>query len=287
MNELRKSHPVAYAVLAVALGMVLMLLLSWLSDLAEAAGLPAPLVVLSAIVVKLVPVIVAVVLLAGTGKVELIRLRLDGFGRGLACGAVLLALFCVMGFYAVANVVMGEAQVNVPIIIKALIYFLIVGVGEEFLARAVAGETLLEHFGLTHGGVIKACAASGVIFGVMHIVNVFSGVGIQDVAMQIVSTTGLGMLFGAIYFRCGNIWAPVVLHMLWDASLFAATTSADFAEKAAASSSVGGGNPVGGIIFFAFVMGLSFFLLRKGKAAQVQEAWAGLIEPPTTTSGDN
>ncbi len=35
-------------------------------------------------------------------------------------------------------------------------------------------------------GVVKACAVSGMIFGVMHIVNVFSGVGIQDVVLQTV-----------------------------------------------------------------------------------------------------
>ncbi len=278
MKEFRQTHPIIYSVVAVALGMALQLLMSWLSDLSEAAGLPDLLVVASAMVVKLMPVVVALALLGATGKMDLIRHRSKGFGRGMACGAVLIGLFGVMGLYAIGNVILGEAQVDVPIIIKVLIYFFVVGIGEEFLVRAVAGETLLEHFGLTCAGVVKACVVSGVIFGLMHAVNLFQGVGVQDVAMQVMTTTGVGMLFAAVYFRCGNIWAPVVLHMLWDASLFAATTSASFGQMASSASSVGGGNPIGGAIFFAFFIGLALFLLRKSKIPQVKETWSDTIE---------
>ena len=276
MAEFRKNHPVAYAVIAVAVGMVAALLVNWLTDMACAAGLPDALAAASAILVKLVPIIIAVAFLTATGRIGLIRPRSAGFGRGLACGAVLLAFFGVMGLYAVANVATGEAKINLPIIAKALFYFLLVGIGEEFLARAVAGETLLEHFGLTHDGIVKACVVSGIIFGAMHVVNIFTGADVPSVALQMLTTAGAGMLFGAIYFRSSNLWACVLLHMLWDSALFAATTSASFAK--AASTSVGGGNPVGGVIFAAFLVGISLFLLRKGRTEQVQEAWSGTIE---------
>lgn len=273
--------PHAYAAVAVALGMAVALLVSYLAELGIDAGFPTAFGVASAIVVKIVPIVVALAFLAATGKTGLVRPRTAGLGRGIACGALLIVMFCVMGIYAIANVAAGEAEVNVSIIVRALIYFLLVGIGEEFLARAVSAETLLEHYGLTHRGIVKACVVSGVIFGVMHIVNIFDA-DAASVAMQIVTTTGAGMVFGAIYFRCGNIWAAVVLHALWNASLLAATTSASFQKAAAdaSSSSVGGGNPVGGVIFFVFLVGLSLFLLRKSKTKQVQEAWAGTIEAP-------
>ncbi len=281
MTELRKNHPLAYAAVAVALGMAVALLVNYLADLGIDAGFPTAFGVASAIVVKIVPIVVALAFLAATGKTGLVRPRAAGLGRGIACGALLIVMFCVMGIYAIANVVTGEAEVNVSIIVRALIYFLLVGIGEEFLARAVSAETLLEHYGLTHKGIVKACVVSGIIFGVMHIVNIFDA-DAASVAMQIVTTTGAGMVFGAIYFRCGNIWAGVVLHALWDASLLAATTSASFQKAAAnaSASSVGGGNPVGGVIFFVFLVGLSLFLLRKSKTRQVQAAWAGTIEAP-------
>ena len=281
MTEFRKNHPLAYAALAVALGMAVALLVSYLAELGIDAGLPTAFGVVSAIVVKIVPIVVALAFLATTGKTGLVRPRATGLGRGIACGALLIVMFCVMGIYAIANVAAGEAEVNVSIIVRALIYFLLVGIGEEFLARAVSAETLLEHYGLTHKGIVKACVVSGVIFGAMHIVNIFDA-DAASVAMQIVTTTGAGMVFGAIYFRCGNIWAGVVLHALWDASLLAATTSASFQKAAAdaSASSVGGGNPVGGVIFFVFLVCLSLFLLRKSKTKQVQAAWAGTIEAP-------
>ena len=281
MAEFRKNRPLAYAALAVALGMAVALLVSYLAELGIDAGFPTAFGVVSAIVVKIVPIVVALAFLAATGKTGLVRPRTAGLGRGIACGALLIVMFCVMGIYAIANVAAGEAEVNVSIIVRALVYFLLVGIGEEFLARAVSAETLLEHYGLTQRGIVKACVVSGVIFGAMHIVNIFDA-DAASVAMQIVTTTGAGMVFGAIYFRCGNIWAGVVLHALWDASLLAATTSASFQKAAAdtSASSVGGGNPVGGVIFFVFLVGLSLFLLRKSKTKQVQEAWAGTIEAP-------
>lgn len=282
MTEFRKRRPVAYAALAVAVGMAVAFLVSYLAELGIDAGLHTVFGVVSAIVVKIVPIAVALALLAATGKTGLIRPRAAGLGRGIACGAILIVFFCVMGLYAVANVVTGEAAVDVSIIVRALIYFMLVGIGEEFLARAVSAETLLEHYGLTHKGIVKACVVSGLIFGAMHIVNIFDA-GAESVAMQVVTTTGAGMVFGAIYFRSGNIWAGVILHALWDASLLAATTSASFQKSAAAaasSSSVGGGNPVGGVIFFVFLVCLSLFLLRKGKTEQVRDAWAGTIEAP-------
>lgn len=125
----------------------------------------------------------------------------------------------------------------------------------------------------------SACVVSGVIFGTMHVVNISSVADVPSVAMQMLFTAGMGMLFGAIYFRCGNIWATVVLHMLWDASLFAATTSSDLVKAADSSASVGG-NPIGGVIIFAVFAGLSLFLLRKSKTVQVREAWSGVIDAP-------
>lgn len=280
MIEFRRNHAVSYAVIVVALGMAISLLAYRLVEMGINAGMPSVLAAAGAILVKSVPIIVAVAFLAATGRIGLIRLRGTGFGRGLACGAVLIVLFCVMGLYAIANVATGEAAVNVPVIIKALFYFLLVGVGEEFLTRAVAGETLLEHFGLTHAGTVKACVVSGVIFGAMHVVNISSIADVPSVAMQMLFTAGMGMLFGAVYFRCGNIWATVILHMLWDASLFSVTTSSDFAKTASSSTSVGNGNPIGSVIIIAAFVGISLFLLRKSKTAQVREAWAGVIAAP-------
>lgn len=279
MNELRKNHAIAYSALAVAAGMIIALLVDVLTEAAIAAGAPGAFSAASAILVKITPIIVAVVFLALTGKLGLIRPRAAGFGRGLACGAPLLALFCLMGLYALANVVEGDVQFDGGIVAKALFYFLLVGIGEEFLARAVAAETLLEHFGTTHAGIVKACVVSGVIFGAMHVVNLFGGMDPAGVVVQMLSTAGAGMVFAAIYFRCGNLWATVVLHALWDASLLAATVSSKGVD---AVSSAGGGNPAGSIVFLVVLVLIALFLLRKKKTAQVQQAWADAIEPPAS-----
>ncbi len=276
MNDFRKKHAIAYSAIAVALGIGLALLVNLLLEAALAAHVPGVTGPVLAITVELVPIAVSIAFLAATGKTSLLRPRAAGFGRGLACGAAFIVLSLALGLVALNYAIDGGVQVAPDVVLKTLVYFALTGVSEEFLARAVSGETLLEHFGLTHGGIVKACVVSGFIFGAMHAANLAIGIDAPSVLVQMVSAAGMGMVFGAIYFRCGNIWPCVLVHALWDLALQAATSARDYGAASAASP-VGGGNLVGGALFFAFFVLLALFLLRKGKISQVQQAWADAV----------
>ncbi len=60
MTEFRKNHPIVYGAVAVALGMAVTLLVNWLFDLWVDDGQASAIGMASALVVKLVPAIVAV-----------------------------------------------------------------------------------------------------------------------------------------------------------------------------------------------------------------------------------
>ena len=62
------------------------------------------------------------------------------------------------------------------------------------MARAISAQTLLEHFGFSKNGVIKACILSGVIFGAMHFVNLFQS-DVLSVLAQVLTTSGVGIIF--------------------------------------------------------------------------------------------
>src|SRR5699024_1947492 len=61
----------------------------------------------------------------------------------------------------------------------------------------------------------KAVVLSGVLFGAGHMVNLL-GSATLGVLIQCCITMALGMLYGAIYFRTGNLWVVVFLHMFQD-----------------------------------------------------------------------
>lgn len=278
MTEFRKKHPIIYCSAAVAAGMIGMLLetLLWNAGLDSGllSGIDAACPWLDSVLCKGIPIVLSLALLASTGMLGLLRRR-GGFLRGIACGAFMIASFALFCLYVVANVVEYGAELpSSNVITTVFVYYLLVGIGEEFLARGVSAETLLAHFGLERSGVLKACALSGVIFGVMHIVNLFQA-DVTSVLFQVVTASGLGMLFAAIYFRCGNIWACIVLHMLWDATFFIAA----IVPSNASTSTVGGSGSAGSFVFFAMTVAVTAFLLRKKKLPQVKEAWGDLIEP--------
>lgn len=278
MIEFRRRHPIIYCAAAVAAGMIGMLLESWLWGAGLASGLlngiDAACPWLDSVLCKGIPIVLSVALLASTGMLGLLRRRGTGFFHGIACGAFMIVFFALFCLYVVANVIEYGAKIpSSDVLSKVLVYYLLVGIGEEFLARGVSAETLLAHFGLERSGVLKACVLSGVIFGTMHIVNLFQA-DVTSVLFQIVTTSGIGMLFAAIYFRCGNIWSCIVLHMLWDATFFVAT----IVPSGADTSAVGGNGSAGSVVFFAMTVAVAAFLLRKKKLPQVKEAWDDMIE---------
>ncbi len=282
MAEFRKSHPLIYCVLAAAVGLGGMVLVYQLWDMGVDAGVLAgidtALPRLGPTLVKLIPAVLAFILLRATGRLGLLG-RTSGFGRGIATGSFLLAYAAVlvaMGFSRLA-----EGNGTVPDAGRACAFvsnFFLVGLGEELLVRGVMAETLLEHFGLERRGILAACGLSGLVFGLMHLVNL-----IQDpassVVPQVVAAAFAGILLAAIYFRSGNIWANVVLHMLFD---MGGALSALFKSAAAAGPDI---DPVA-TQALSFVMPMvlgiilgcvALFVLRKKKLPQVQEAWAGVL----------
>ncbi len=286
MSELRKNHPIIYCIVAAALGLGAMMLLDWLWELGVTAGvlvgIDAAVPQLGTSLVKLVPFVLALVLLRAAGKLGLLG-RTSGFGRGLACGAFLLVFSLLVIAMGISRVAEGDGVVPAAGTVAAFVFgYLLVGLGEEMLGRAVLAETLLEHFGLERRGILTACGLSGLIFGLMHLVNLaFSPA--PAVIAQVVSATFAGILLAAIYFRSGNIWATVTLHALYDMSgsmssllqTSSATTSAPVDAATAQALSL-----VMPMIFGLIIGCIALFLLRKSKIEQVREAWSGIIEAP-------
>lgn len=218
LKRLRKKHPIGYCVGAEVLFLGILMLTSFIitvglvlfcDDLSSVEDY------LVTAFQELAGIGVAVFLLAKTGKLELLRRRGSGFLNGLLVGMFPLVI--------IANNLYSKLLYGIPDdpmrpawrVASFFVGMSLVGVAEEFLFRAVIGQTLLEHFGTSRAGVWKACLLSGVLFGAAHLTNLLSSAPF-GVLMQCVFAASLGVMLTAIYFRTGNVWVVAFIHAAMD-----------------------------------------------------------------------
>lgn len=102
---------------------------------------------------------------------------------------------------------------------KGLLYLffgsLLVGFSEELLVRGVVVTALLDS-GYT---ILLTGVISSVIFGALHIINYFNGQSFKITLLQVVATTLMGINFYVVFIITGTLWAPMLLHFIFDFSL--------------------------------------------------------------------
>jgi uncharacterized protein len=90
-----------------------------------------------------------------------------------------------------------------------LAVFLLVGsAAEEILFRGFGFQTLLRAF-----GEAASIAASGVLFGLLHMENPHAN------WLGIANTMGFGAVFGCAFLRSRDLWLPIGLHFGWNFTL--------------------------------------------------------------------
>jgi membrane protease YdiL (CAAX protease family) len=128
--------------------------------------------------------------------------------------AVLIAMWvvCLTGL---SHVSLSAAQWQLLAI--AGFTTLLVGLGEETLYRGI-----VLHAFLTTNRVRWAMLVSAIGFSLLHAVNVFGGVPLLSVPMQLVMTFLFGFFFAPLMLKLNNIVPLMIFHWLWDFVLFAA-----------------------------------------------------------------
>lgn len=96
-----------------------------------------------------------------------------------------------------------------------LIGTLLVGINEELVYRGIVFTNAVEEKGLIKGIFISAIA-----FSLLHAVNIFAGLTLLDVILQLATTFVAGLFFAASYRYTQNIWILAIFHFLWDYILF-------------------------------------------------------------------
>ncbi|MFH9367452.1 CPBP family intramembrane metalloprotease [Streptomyces anulatus] len=103
---------------------------------------------------------------------------------------------------------------SASLVASLLLLGLFVGVGEELMFRGI-GVQVFRRAGLTEG---KVALYSSLVFGLVHLSNAF-GAGAQAILQALIVSTS-----GYFFYLClrvgGVILLPMLVHGLWDTSLF-------------------------------------------------------------------
>ena len=169
-------------------------------------------------------------------------------------------LFLALFALSALNAGLPPASVTLFIIANTLL----VGWSEELVFRGVLLRGLFRSY-----GIWVAILGSSVLFGAMHVLNVFLTGDLRGAVLQAGAAFLSGVFLAAVRLRTGSLWTGIVLHGLWDAGTFlvaAGGTATTAVAEAAPPSGVTALGDYGSVVMSLplFLLGL-FFLRHAGR----------------------
>lgn len=142
----------------------------------------------------------------------------NSFVKSLVVGGYITVYATLILLISITEI---HGSVNTLDLGSLIIFCLLIGIFEEFLCRGWIQNEFIERFANTRKEVILSIFLSALIFGGIHISNIWiGGQTVIETVAQIIQATGMGFLLGSIYYRTKNIWSVVFLHGYWDFALF-------------------------------------------------------------------
>lgn len=108
------------------------------------------------------------------------------------------------------------AQVSIAKILLFVLYCTLVSTFEEFIFRGVLFPSLLSCFNKNKKGLINAMVLSSLFFGLVHILNLFSGAGVAETIIQVGYSTLIGGLCVFVFVKTYNILCSVLIHGVYN-----------------------------------------------------------------------
>lgn len=218
--------------------------------------------VIPSLIVEILCMVTSLIIMFCAHKQDILKGTMSGFAKGISAGGFLcgFAVLLFIGFF----VYDFSAEKVLPIsnIMIYVFSMLVTGFTEELVFRGVIYNTISECFDTySKKSVYISMIISSIIFGLMHMSNIFSGVSVAGAIVQAGCAFGVGLYFCAIYVRCNNIWSVIVLHGLND---IASTLNAGVLGERDIVSNVSDYSPLKLIVMVLYI-GLSMYVLRDSK----------------------
>ena len=112
----------------------------------------------------------------------------------------------------------GRTSLSEPIytVFLFMIECLSVGFFEEIIFRVIILLFLLQKLPKTKKGVLLAIIISSAVFGLIHVINLFSGASLSNTLLQVGYSFLVGMMWAVMYLKTNNLWYIVLLHALYN-----------------------------------------------------------------------
>lgn len=167
------------------------------------------------VISELIMVLIIVIVLLVYKNSYVFTQEKEPFFKSIGKATTLLIITTIVFIQNVPNV----QNSNVGTVINLLLYCISIGIAEELLCRGWIQNEFIEKYGDSRKGVITSVVLSSFIFGAMHFLNIFAGQTPLETILQVLQATSAGFLFGALYYKTGNIWASITLHAVYDFSI--------------------------------------------------------------------
>lgn len=173
-------------------------------------------------------------------------------------------LFALMLLSATVN---PETAWQSPVgILYGIVMLFGIGFREESIFRGLFVDIIAKKYAKDRRGIFVTAIASGIVFGLIHMTNIFTGVDLFSAAIQSVVAIGAGFYFAAVYLRGGSLWTLIIMHALADAaSMFMPIFTMDGGSAIDTINNLS----VINLLPFFMLSGISLFLLRKQKCDEI------------------
>lgn len=176
------------------------------------------------------------------------------------CGAML-----VVGALDLIMIVTSMVTDGVEFGIKALLIGLMAGVCEELACRALPVSVMMRDW-MDEKHILVVASFTSVLFGVIHLLNIFSGKDVTATIVQVIFATCVGMFFAAIYLRTGNIVITILFHSAHDILIF-------IQKGAFSGAAMNLTDIVTSLGLAALMLAVALYLMRKSVRPQIVAVW--------------
>ena len=191
--------------------------------------------------------LIATIRFAGWPVLGFVKPQQEGWWKLLWLPAAYIAVFVVL---AVKQGLASPAVIGFVLVNTAM-----VGFSEETMFRGILFQAFRKAM-----PIWPAIALSTILFGAVHVLNGFITGDFTAAFFQSLAAAMSGLLFAAILIRSGWIWPPIVVHALWDFTIF---MMANQDKAPAAPASPSGSTWVAHVLFVLPSFVYALFLLRR------------------------
>lgn len=205
-----------------------------------------------------------------------------GFWKVFALATPMIIFFIVqfLSVLAMQYLVPSGGWQTMPMVILGVVILFGVGFREESLFRGIVATGIGMKYGKTRGGIWFSVFMSGLIFGLLHVINLLAGMDPSSVIVQVTGAVGIGMFLTAVYYRGANIWGLMLLHALTNLpGLFAVLFTKTEMTGIDALNSMN----VFSLIIVAVQVALTAFLLRGSKIQEIKDNLESMEKTNTAT----